>query len=166
MTARIGGGGGSDALARKRDFSDVARIPEQRDRGRGSASTRARRLWEALGQARNGQQPLTQARLEEAAFGFYLPRARALADQVAVGDTDRGARRRAAELGLARAVLGWQPEDPEGFERFCARPLPPSSGIPNAGAGRITQGAPPRVTGSAPPDQTNSRPGGRSRERG
>ena len=117
MTSMSFGDGRSDALAWARDFSDSARIPEQRDRDGGTA-TRARRLWEALSQARNEQQPLTQARLEDAVFGFYLPRARALADEVAAEKTDRDARGRAAELGLARAVLGWQPEDPEGFERF------------------------------------------------
>ena len=116
--ANAGGGDGADALARMRDLSDSARIPDRRDGERGSASTAALRLWEALCQARNEQQPLTQARFEDAVFGFYLPRARALADRIGAEETDPDARGRAAELGLARAVLGWQPEDPEGFERF------------------------------------------------
>jgi len=118
MTAGNVRGGRSDVLARARDFSDSARIPAQRDGERGSASPTARRLWEALCQARTEPQPMSQARLEDAVFGFYLPRARTLADQIAAEDTDRDARGRAAELGLARAVLGWQPGDPGGFERF------------------------------------------------
>src|SRR5664279_5362811 len=73
--ANAGGGDRADALARMRDLSDYARIPDRRDGERGSASTAARRLWEALCQARNEQQPLTQARFEDAVFGFYLPRA-------------------------------------------------------------------------------------------
>ena len=140
MTSMSFGDGRSDALAWARDFSDSARIPEQRDRDGGKA-TRARRLWEALSQARNGQQPLTQARLEDAVFGFYLPRARALADQIAQ-DNDRDARGRAAELGLARAVLGWQPEDPEGFERFLRASI--ASELRNTERRRATRG-----TGSA-----------------
>ena len=135
MTAGNVPGGRSDALARARDFSDSARIPAQRDGGeRGSASATARRLWEALCQARTEQQPLTQARIEDAVFGFYLPRARALADRIAAEDTDRDARGRAAELGLARAVLGWQPEDPEGFERFLRASI--ASEMQNAGRRR------------------------------
>jgi len=140
MTSMSFGDGRSDALAWARDFSDSARIPEQRDRDGGKA-TRARRLWEALSQARNEQQPLTQARLEDAVFGFYLPRARALADQIAQ-DNDRDARGRAAELGLARAVLGWRPEDPEGFERFLRASI--ASELRNTERRRATRG-----TGSA-----------------
>lgn len=118
MTRISVGGGGYDARSWTRNLPDSARIPEQRGRERGSAPTTARRLWEALSQARNEQQPLTQARVEDAVFGFYLPRARALADRVAAEDADPDARGRAAELGLARAVLGWQREDSEGFEQF------------------------------------------------
>ena len=102
--ANAGGGDRADALARMRDLSDSARIPDRRDGERGSASTAALRLWEALCQARNEQQPLTQARFEDAVFGFYLPRARALADRIGAEETDPDARGRAAELGLARAV--------------------------------------------------------------
>jgi len=114
MTRIDVGGGGS----RMRDRSGVNAIPEQRDFEGGSASAVARRLWEALCRARNEQQPLSQAHLEDAVFGFYQPRARPLADAIVAEDTDPDARGRAAELGLARAVLRWKTEDPEGFERF------------------------------------------------
>ena len=114
MTRIDVGGGGS----RMRDRSGVNAISEQRDFEGGSASAAARRLWEALCRARNEQQPLSQAHLEDAVFGFYLPRARALANRFAAEDGGSDARARAAELGLGRAVLGWQREDPEGFERF------------------------------------------------
>jgi hypothetical protein len=120
MTRIDMGGGGS----RMQDRSGVNAIPEQRDSPEqrdfegGSASAAARRLWEALCRARNEQQPLSQAHLEDAVLGFYLPRARPLADRIATEDTDPDARGRAAELGLATAVLGWKTEDPERFERF------------------------------------------------
>ena len=61
-----------------------------------------------------GARPISK----DAVFGFYLPRARALAHRFAAEDGGSDARARAAELGLGRAVLGWQREDPVGFERF------------------------------------------------
>jgi hypothetical protein len=118
VTRANAGGDRADSVARSRGRSDGTAVLDQRNRERDAPSTVACRLWEALCRARNEQRPRSQAHLEDAVFGFYLPSARALAHRFAAEDGDSDVRARAAEIGLARAVLGWQREDPEGFERF------------------------------------------------
>jgi len=81
-------------------------------------SATARQLWESLYRARNDQAHQTQAHLKDAVFGFYLPRARAIAGRVATDGSDLASCDHAAELALAKAVLAWQRQDPEGFDRF------------------------------------------------
>ena len=82
----------------------------------------AQQLWTALVEARVDAMPLTCAHTEDAVFGYYLPMARTMASAV-LGETipDGPASQdaeRAAELGLAEAVLAWRQPDSAGFERY------------------------------------------------
>jgi hypothetical protein len=75
------------------------------DAGCPSDTVTADRLWEALHQARAGRTPQTLAHTQDAVFRFYLPMARTLA-RAAVGEpAHQVVAERAAELGLADAVL-------------------------------------------------------------
>ena len=79
----------------------------------------AERLWDVLYLARAGNSRRSVAELEDAAFRLYLPMARTLAHGGG-GDfngADRVAAERAAELGLARAVLAWRQRTSGGFRR-------------------------------------------------
>ena len=60
------------------------------------------------------------AAAQDAVFRRYLPMARALADSVGSGGwpVDPVDAVRAAEIGLAQAVLGWRRPDSAGFEFF------------------------------------------------
>jgi len=77
---------------------------------------KATELWDALARARAQYDPRVLAAAEDRVFRFYLPLAWALADSWAAGvvrSVDAG---RAAEVGLAEAVLGWQRAGGAGFE--------------------------------------------------
>ena len=83
-----------------------------------SAATRD--VWQVLAGARADHAPRTLAGAQDAVFRRYLPMARTLAHS---GDPDGRpvdctAAERAAELGLAQAVLGWRRADSDGFELF------------------------------------------------
>ena len=77
---------------------------------------KATELWDALARARAQYDPRVLAAAEDRVFRFYLPLAWAVADAWAAGvarSVDAG---RAAEVGLAEAVLGWQGAGGAGFE--------------------------------------------------
>lgn len=78
----------------------------------------AERLWDALHRARAGETEQSAADLEDAAFRFYLPMARSLAHSVCSESIDRVTAERAAELGLAHALLAWRQRSSTGFRRF------------------------------------------------
>ena len=85
---------------------------------RDSAATRD--VWQVLAGARTDDAPRTLAAVQDAVFQRYLPIARTLARRrhsggppVDCADADR-----AAERGLAQAVLGWRRADSDGFELF------------------------------------------------
>lgn len=107
-----------------------------------------RDVWCALDQARREDAPRTLAAAQDAVFHRYLPMARTLAGSVDVGGRvgDRAAADRAAEIGLAQAVLGWRRPDDLGFEFFAQIAIaaqldrlpvqrPPSAGPVPSGAG-------------------------------
>ena len=56
--------------------------------------------------------------LEDAVFRFYLPMTRTLALTVVGESADRALAERAAELGLAHAILAWRQRTSGGFRRF------------------------------------------------
>ena len=77
-----------------------------------------RDVWSVLARASTDNAPRTVAAARDAVFGRYLPMARTLAitpgrgrRPVAPADAER-----AAELGLAQAVLAWGRPDGDGFE--------------------------------------------------
>lgn len=80
-------------------------------------SALAERLWGELSKARAAHNPHPVADLEDAAFRFYLPMARTLAHSVDES-VDPTMAEQAAELGLARAVLGWRQQTSDGFRGF------------------------------------------------
>ena len=83
---------------------------------RARADSQAEGLWDALARARAHYDPRLLATAEDAVFGFYLPLARNMARGRVAGagrDVDTG---RAAEFGLAEAVLRWRRSDGRGFE--------------------------------------------------
>ncbi len=75
-------------------------------------------LWDALARAREHYDPLLLATAEDALFRFYLPLARTVTRERIVGPATDVDADRAAELGLAEAVLRWGPADARGFERY------------------------------------------------
>ncbi len=82
-------------------------------------SVAADRLWEALSTARAEQSHEHIADLEDAVFESYLPMATALADRVGYDTAaEEMAAQRAAELGLAMAVIDWRHPTTGGFRRF------------------------------------------------
>ncbi len=75
-------------------------------------------LWDALNQARAGKGPQPLDCAEDAVFRYYLPMARAFADE---SDTDGAAGPGvddAVQLGLAEAVLAWRHRESDGFDKF------------------------------------------------
>lgn len=81
-------------------------------------STAADRLWGALYQARASRTMRAMVDLEDAVFRFYLPMTRTLALTVVGESADRALAERAAELGLAHAILAWRQRTSGGFRRF------------------------------------------------
>jgi hypothetical protein len=77
----------------------------------------AEQLWGELSKARAADNPHPVADLEDATFRFYLPMARTLAHSVDES-VDPTTAEQAAELGLARAVLGWRQQTSDGFRGF------------------------------------------------
>ena len=76
-------------------------------------------LWNTLFNARAGERLQEGADLEDAVFRFYLPMARSLSQRVRCStEGEVRVAEQAAELGLARAVLGWQQPTSAGFRRF------------------------------------------------
>jgi hypothetical protein len=78
----------------------------------------AEQLWDALRQARTGQQPCTLAHAEDALFRYYLPMARTMSHQHSLDRPDPDGLGQAAEVGLAQAILGWRHPGPAGFDRY------------------------------------------------
>ncbi len=78
---------------------------------------RAELLWGELSKARAADNPHPVADLEDAALRFYLPMARTLAHSFDES-VDPIMAEQAAELGLARAVLGWRQQTSDGFRGF------------------------------------------------
>lgn len=94
--------------------------PEPRRSDRDEESLGIRDVWDALDRARVNAAPRTLAAAQDAIFQLYLPMARTLAHSVDTGDrlVEPSAAEKAAELGLAQAVLGWRSPDGTGFELF------------------------------------------------
>jgi DNA-directed RNA polymerase specialized sigma subunit len=81
------------------------------------ASTGA--AWLALDRARAEQGPQTLTSALAAVYQHYLPLAQTLAGDMGAGHHPDDAMR-AAEVGLAQAVLGWRRSDGQGFELFAS----------------------------------------------
>lgn len=139
--------------------------PRRRSDGVGDAT--ADEFWGALRRARAELVPGELAAAEDRVFRFYLPLARSVAGEWVIGSvgvpTDV---ERAAELGLARAVLGWPGVDSGGFQTYARaaitaelrRSSPIRPGRRDAGAdhpsspiGNPTHG-PPEMTPTRPED--------------
>ena len=73
-------------------------------------------LWDALARARAHYNPRVLAEAEDRVFRFYLPLAWTVADAWTVGAARSGDAKRAAEVGLAEAVLRWERGGGAGFE--------------------------------------------------
>ena len=76
------------------------------------------RLWDALARARTTEDPRALAAAEDGIFRLYLPLAHAIAQEWATSAVAAIDVVRAAELGLARAVLAPQQPGSRGFEAF------------------------------------------------
>ncbi len=74
-------------------------------------------LWLALDRARAEQNPRALTVALDLAYQHYLPMARTLVADLGAG-RDPVEAMRAAEIGLAQAVLGWRRPDGRGFELF------------------------------------------------
>ena len=95
--------------------------PEHRFSGdRPTATAATQDVWSVLAQARARDAPWALAAAQDAVFRRYLPMARTLAHRRDSGGlpADCADAERAAELGLAQAVLGWRRADGDGFELF------------------------------------------------
>ena len=89
--------------------------PQRDDRINQGAATRD--VWHVLARARTDNTPRTLAAAQDAVFQRYLPMARSLANNPVAGQSgERAGAERAAEIGLAQAVLGWHRPDSDGFE--------------------------------------------------
>ena len=89
--------------------------PHRADRINQAASTHD--VWHVLARARTDNTPRTLAAAQDAVFQRYLPMARTLANNPGAGRSgERAGAERAAEIGLAQAVLGWHRPDSDGFE--------------------------------------------------
>ena len=88
----------------------------------GNRDSATRDVWQVLAEARADHAPRTLAAAQDALFRRYLPLARALAHRRDAGGrpVDCAEAERAAELGLAQAVLGWRRPDSDGFEVFAS----------------------------------------------
>ena len=111
------------AALRDRVRVRAAVTPEHRwergaDRIADSAATQD--VWCVLARAGTDDVPRTLATAQDAVFRRYLPMARTLANGAGDGSrpVDPADAERAAELGLAQAVLGWRRPDSSGFEAF------------------------------------------------
>lgn len=83
------------------------------------ADAGADRAWAGLQRARLGHRPDAVAAAEDRVFRLYLPLARALASDLCGGGAAAPADVEwAAELGLAKAVLGWSGGDGRGFDAY------------------------------------------------
>ena len=83
------------------------------------ADAGADRAWAGLHRARLGNRPDAVAAAEDRVFRLYLPLARTLASELFGGGAAAPADVEwAAELGLAKAVLGWPRVDGCGFEAY------------------------------------------------
>ena len=79
-----------------------------------------RDVWQVLAWARTDDAPRALAAAQGEVFRRYQPMARTLANRQDAGGrpVDPANAERAAELGLAQAVLGWRRPDGDGFELF------------------------------------------------
>jgi hypothetical protein len=100
----------------------VAVTPNRRrrrgDRADDAAATQD--VWRVLVRARTDGASGASAAARDAVFRWYLPMARALANDPGPESrpVDPATAEQAAELGLAQAVLGWRRPDSHGFEAF------------------------------------------------
>ena len=92
----------------------------ERDGDRIADSAATQDVWCVLARAGTDDVPRTLAAAQDAVFRRYLPMARTLANGAGDGSrpVDPADAERAAELGLARAVLRWRRPDSSGFEAF------------------------------------------------
>jgi len=89
--------------------------PQRDDRINQAALTRD--VWQVLARARTDDTPRTLAAAQDAVFQRYVPMARTLANNPETGRSgEQAGAQRAAEIGLAQAVLGWRRPDSDGFE--------------------------------------------------
>jgi len=106
----------------------------------------AEHAWTALHRARLGNRPDAIACAEDRLFRIYLPLARALASDFVGGAAAAPVEVEwAAELALAKAVLGWPGDDGRGFEAYARATItdrlhrqPPRPGHERATAARLT----------------------------
>jgi hypothetical protein len=95
----------------------IASLPAGADPAdRARADSQAARLWDMLARARAHYDPRVLATAEDAVFGFYLSLARTMARGQVAGAGQDVDTERAAEFGLAEAVLRWRRNDGRGFE--------------------------------------------------
>ena len=105
----------NDQMHSPRDSEITGQVPTAGDRT--DVDPESVGLWDALARARAVDDPGALAAAEDGVFRFYLPLAHAIArawvsSAVLAIDVVR-----AAEVGLAEAVLAWQPGG-RGFEAF------------------------------------------------
>jgi len=115
LTATTGGDGSTGTGAPASPVTSPRPRPERDDRIDDTASDR--HLWAALTRARADCDPRVLAAAEAAVFRYYLPLARTLARGPGTrAPADLTEAERAAETGLAQAVLRWPGPDGRGFE--------------------------------------------------
>ena len=140
------------AALRDRVRVRAAVTPEHRwerggDRIADSAATQD--VWCVLARAGTDDLPRTLAAAQDAVFRRYLPMARTLANGAGDGSrpVDPTAAERAAELGLAQAVLRWRLPDSSGFEAFARAAIAAQlRRLPTANPADPPPGGPPPAT--------------------
>ena len=100
----------------------MSRPEHQRERDPVFADEAPQDVWSVMARARGGRSPQKLAGARDAVFRTYLPMARTLANAAGTEllPVDPVRAGQAAELGLAKAVLGWRRSDGGGFELFAS----------------------------------------------
>jgi hypothetical protein len=99
-----------------RDSAITRPIPSRGDRN--DIDPGSVRLWDGLARARAADDPAALAAAEDGVFRLYLPLSHAIAQQWATSTVAAIDVVRAAELGLAEAVLAFRQTGSRGFEAF------------------------------------------------
>ena len=118
---QFGPGGADEAATVVPDLTRVAggtaTSPQPHRADRINPATLTHDVWHVLARARTDNTPRRLAAAQDAVFQRYLPMARTLANNPGAGRSgERAGAERAAEIGLAQAVLGWHRPDSDGFE--------------------------------------------------